>query len=372
MKTAATLVLALSVSVLFIGGHARAAAGALTATERALVRRIDGNYPEQLALLERIVNQNSETMNFDGVVAVGVPFLDGLKALGFETQWQDLRATANRAGHVIAVRRGHIGKRLLLIGHLDTVHPKTSPFNRFVRDGDRARGPGTDDMKNGDVVILYALKALNAGGLLRDRNITVILTGDEEMTAEDTSLTRGAMIGAAQACDAVLSFESGEPGVIVTSRRGYTSWRLEVTGRQAHSGTIFTPAVGAGAIFETARILSGFYEQVRGDPKLTFNAGTIVGGTDAAFDSNSNSGTLFGKENVVPKTAITVGEIRAVSAVRRWSRSSPRICRERVRRSAFAMGSRRWKRSPEISRCSVSTATSASRWVRVLCSRTIR
>ena len=112
----------------------------------------------------------------------------------------------------------------------------------------------------------------------------------------------------------VLSFESGEPGVIVTSRRGYTSWRLEVGGKQAHSGSIFTPSVGAGAIFETARILNGFYEQVRGDPKLTFNAGTIAGGTEAAFDSNSNSGTLFGKENVVPKTTIVVGEIRAISA----------------------------------------------------------
>ena len=191
------------VAVLFVLGSGMAVAGALTAREQALVRQVDREYPEQLALLERLVNQNSETMNFDGVTAVGVPFLEGLKVLGFDCRWQDLRATANRAGHVIATRNGRSGRRLLLIGHLDTVHPKTSPFNRFIRDGDRARGPGTDDMKNGDVVILYALKALNAGGLLKDRNITVILTGDEEMTADDTALTRGAMISAAQSADVV-------------------------------------------------------------------------------------------------------------------------------------------------------------------------
>ena len=112
----------------------------------------------------------------------------------------------------------------------------------------------------------------------------------------------------------MLSFESGEPGIVVTSRRGYTGWRLTVSGKQAHSGSIFTPAVGAGAVFETSRILNSFYEQVRGDPKLTFNAGTIVGGTEAAFDSTSNSGTVFGKENVVPNKVIVSGEIRTVSA----------------------------------------------------------
>ena len=308
-----TLLLAL----VFVGLTEPIAAGAaptLSAQERSLVREIDRSFPAELALLEKLVNQNSETMNFDGVAAVGLPFLQGFKDLGFETHWEDLRATANRAGHVVAVRNGHIGQRLLLLGHLDTVHPKTSSFNRFVRDGDIARGPGTDDMKNGDAVILYALKALQSKGLLRDRSITVILTGDEEMSADDATVGRGLMLNAARSADAVLSFESGEPGVVVTSRRGYSGWRLIVTVKQAHSGSIFSDPVGAGAVFEAARILNGFYDQVRGDPKLTFNAGAIAGGTEAAFDSTSNGGTVFGKENVVPKQVIVVGEIRTVSA----------------------------------------------------------
>ena len=68
-----------------------------------------------------------------------------------------------RAGHLVAVHRGSRGKRLLLIGHLDTVLEK-EPFRR---EGDRAYGSGVSDMKGGNLVIVEALRALAAAGVLR-------------------------------------------------------------------------------------------------------------------------------------------------------------------------------------------------------------
>ena len=97
------------------------------------------------------------------------------------------------------------------------------------------------------------------------------------------------------------------------SRRSSSSWMLEVTGRQAHSSSIFSEDVGAGAINEAARILNLFYEQVRGEQNLTFNAGTIQGGTTVEYDSQQNRGTTFGKTNVVPSAVVVHGGIRTLT-----------------------------------------------------------
>jgi hypothetical protein len=105
--------------------------------ERKIVSYTDAHVEEAVALLERAVNINSGTMNLGGVRAVGQLFLDELAKLGFETRWVD-GALVKRAGHVFAERKGTRGKRLLLLGHLDTVFEPASPFQRFERRGDRA------------------------------------------------------------------------------------------------------------------------------------------------------------------------------------------------------------------------------------------
>jgi glutamate carboxypeptidase len=99
----------------------------------------------------------------------------------------------------------------------------------------------------------------------------------------------------------------------VIARRGATSWHLRVTGTTAHSSQIFQPEVGAGAVFEAARILNAFREKLAGQPHLTFNPGLIVGGTQADVDNPQARGTAFGQTNVVADLAMVNGDIRTLS-----------------------------------------------------------
>jgi glutamate carboxypeptidase len=66
-------------------------------------------------------------------------------------------------------------------------------------------------------------------------------------------------------------------------------------------------------VFEAARILNAFYEQVRGPEYLTFNAGSVLAGTQIEYDVAQTRGTVFGKTNVVPSKAIIHGGIRTIS-----------------------------------------------------------
>lgn len=285
----------------------------LSAPERELVDWVDRHFDEQVDFLERIVNINSETMNHAGVRRVADVLEEELRSLGFDVRWVDFRDSLNRAGHLVGTRDGETGARLLLIGHMDTVHPPDGPFQTFKRTGNRAEGPGIEDMKNGDVVMLYALKALSARDELDDAAITVFFTGEEEMPGKSIEAARAPLIEAARDADIALNFEPGEPGVAVSSRRGYTGWRLETSGKASHSSRIFSDEVGAGAIYEMARILTAFRELQADESMLTMNVGAIVGGTTATFDSESTSGRVFGKVNVVPARAVVEGDLRALT-----------------------------------------------------------
>jgi glutamate carboxypeptidase len=288
----------------------------LSDEERRIVAYVDEHAEEAVELLRRVVEINSGTMNHAGVRRVAEIFAAELESIGFETRWVPL-TEVNRAGHLIAERRGRAGKRVLLIGHLDTVFEEDSPFQRFTRDGDIAAGPGIGDMKGGDVVIVQALKAMHAAGVLEDATIRVIFTGDEESPGDPLEVSRRDLIELAKQSDVALGFEGGTPGegfdYGVVARRSSSEWKLEVTGRSAHSSGIFGPSVGAGAIFEAARILNAFYEEVRGEEYLTFNPGAILGGTEVRYDEQETRGTAFGKTNVVAQTVVVHGGIRAIS-----------------------------------------------------------
>jgi glutamate carboxypeptidase len=240
-------------------------ASGLTPIDQQIVRAVEQRRGQAVDLLARSVNIPSATENHAGVRQVGDLYAAELKALGFEVRWID-QAEVGRAGHLVAEHRGSKGPRLLLIGHLDTVL-QGEPFRR---DGARGYGSGASDMKSGNAIIIEALRALNAVGRLSDRQVIVVFTGDEEDTGKPYEKSRAALLDAATRSDVALAFEGYEPGTAVVGRRGFSSWRLDVTGSQGHSSTIFGDERGSGAIFEAARILSAFHNELR-EPYLTFN-----------------------------------------------------------------------------------------------------
>ena len=304
----ATLVSALIVALPLIQSSAS------PADERALVTFVDAHNQEALALLERVVNINSGTQNLEGVREVGRVFSAELEALGFTPRWVD-GAAFKRAGHLVAEHPG-TGPRILLIGHLDTVFEKDSPFQKFERIDERtARGPGIIDMKGGDVVMISALKALKAAGTLDAMNLVVFMTGDEEDSGDPLSVARAALLAAAEGADIAIGFENGpgDPKLGVTARRGTTGWHLTVTGKPAHSSQIFREDIGYGAVYEMARILNSFREQMAGEAHLTFNPGVVLGGTTVEFDPVQLRGSAFGKTNVVAERAMASGDLRALS-----------------------------------------------------------
>jgi glutamate carboxypeptidase len=303
MKLLAFVVLALAMQ-----------SGPLSTEEKALVAFVDAHNAEGAALLERVVNINSGTQNHAGVREVGKVFLAEFEKLGFNARWVD-GTPFKSAGHLVAEHPGS-GPKILLIGHLDTVFEADSPFQKVEKvDANTWRGPGIIDMKGGDVIIVQALKALQSTGALTSMNITVVMTGDEEDAGEPLAMARQALVDAATDAQYAIGFEDGpmDPKLAVVARRGTSAWTLRVKGKPAHSSQIFREDIGYGAIFEAARILNGFREKLAGEQYLTFNPGTIVGGTTVEHDPIQTRGTAFGKTNVIAEHAVVQGDMRTLS-----------------------------------------------------------
>jgi glutamate carboxypeptidase len=294
------------------------ASAALSPAEQTMVRTVDAEQAQTVAMLQRWVDQNSGTMNIAGVEAVRRMVEPEFRALGFTTQWIDMSA-AKRAGHLVARHAGKKnGKRLLLIAHLDTVFEADSPFQRWVRQGDQGHGPGAGDDKGGIAVIVAALRAMKAAGTLKDANITVFLTGDEEDAGSPLSISRRDLVAEGKKADVALDFEdlsqqdgpNGPVDMGSTARRSAGSWTLTVTGRSAHSA-----GVGAndyGAIYELARIIDQFRRELPED-KLTYNVGLVGGGQTVALDPAKIRLEATGKTNIIAASAVARGDLRAIS-----------------------------------------------------------
>ena len=293
-----------------------AAYAKLSPPEAKMVATVDAEYERSVALLERLVNQNSGTMNFPGVKTVGDMMRAELEPLGFKVEWLDM-AKAGRAGHLVATKAGKKGsKKLLLIAHLDTVFESDSPFRTFVRNGDEAVGPGAGDDKGGMVVIVSALRAMQAAGTLKDAAIEIHMTGDEEDAGDPIDVTRAPLIAAGKTADVALDFEGlsiengADMGVI--SRRSSNSWKLEVSGVTGHSSLIFDSTYGDGAAFELARIIHQFRTQLP-EQNLTFNVGVIAAGQEASLDADGVRASAKGKTNIIPGIALARGDFRTLS-----------------------------------------------------------
>lgn len=287
----------------------------LNRTEKQLVQQVSANQNQAIDFLEQVVNVNSGTLNLGGVREVGRMFEEQFQAIAFATIWEEMPSEMNRAGHLIAKIEGAKGKKLLLIGHLDTVFEKNSPFQVFEKINDSiAKAPGGNDMKGGDVMILYALKALYEVGALDNADIQVVFTGDEESTGKPLEVSRKSLIDAAKRADVALGYETSTGFDYATvARRGASGWHVVAEGKRAHSSGVFSERTGAGAIFELSRILHQFYTDVKGEDLLTFNPGLLMGGTLLDYDPKTSEAKVFGKTNVVAQRAEVRGGLRFIT-----------------------------------------------------------
>jgi glutamate carboxypeptidase len=290
-----------------------------------MVHSVDAHAEADLALLQQLVDLNSGTMNLAGVEAVKDILIPHFETLGFQVRWVPMKAQTTRAGDLVAEHpcragAGQCGKKLLLIGHMDTVFEPASSFQKYLlvpnTDSKIATGPGVADMKGGLVVMLAALRAMREAGVLEHCEIRIVLSGDEERVGNPVQLARHDLIEAAKKSDVALEFEpsvrlNGQDTVSI-ARRSSTTWHLETTGLSGHSSQIFGDRLGYGAVYELARILDAFRRELP-EEGLTYNPGLVLGGATAQVNAENTGGSASGKPNVVAPAAIAGGDLRTLN-----------------------------------------------------------
>jgi glutamate carboxypeptidase len=287
----------------------------LSPAEKQLTDFVDAHIDASIRLLTNSVNINSGTLNIEGVKKVGDLYAHELQQLGFTIEWVSEPDSLHRAGHLVATHHGKKGKHLFLIGHLDTVFEPDMPAGPYTKLNDStATGQGVNDMKGGDVVIIGALRALASTGQLKDLNCIVYFTGDEERSGTPHAIARHDFIERAKTCDVALAFEAAKGlNSVAAARRGASGWIVDITAKTGHSAGILTDSSGDGAIYEAARILNSFREQLGNEQYLTFNPGLIVGGSDIQIDPQGARGTALGKTNIISPAAHITGDLRFLS-----------------------------------------------------------
>lgn len=229
----------------------------------------------QLRLVTDLCSENSYTHNAQGANRVAETILGQITGLFVQHEVIEQTEVGNHhilrtqaAGESLALRS------IYLLGHMDTVFPPDHPFQQCRREGDWLIGPGAGDMKGGLGVMVYALKALGHLGLLDRLNLTLVLSGDEEIGAATSYSLYEAERKKALAC---LVAECGGPrGEVVVSRNGKAGARLDCFGKDSHVGSI--AGEKASAIAEIAHKIVAL-EALNGSyPDVTINVGRVEGG----------------------------------------------------------------------------------------------
>lgn len=284
----------------------------ISSTEQKIVDEVAKNHKASLKLLEEIVNINSGSLNTSGVRQVGEKLADEFRKIGFSTEWVKLPDSMKRAGHLVAWRKGKKGKRIIMVGHLDTVFEPDMDANPFrILNDSTATGQGVVDMKSGDVMMLAICQALHKLRLIDDASIICYFTGDEESTGKPEDISREDFIRRAKDCDIALGFETAQGfSTVATGRRGSSQWKLTVTGEQAHSAGMFGPNTSYGANYEVSRILNEIRTTLGNEKYLTISPGVMAGGTELNYDPKKYGGSVSGKTNIIAPHAIVQGDLR--------------------------------------------------------------
>lgn len=172
---------------------------------------------------------------------------------------------------------GGEGKGILVLAHLDTVHPlgMIERELKVRREGDSIFGPGIYDMKAGGYIAYYALRHLIRQGKRTKLPVTFLFIPEEEV---GSPTSRARIEEAARGHKYALVMEPGRDGdKVVTSRKGVGRFTLKVKGRAAHSGVRHQD--GRSAILEMARQIVRIEEKTDYARGITCNVGLIRGGS---------------------------------------------------------------------------------------------
>jgi len=295
----------------------------LTNQEQILINWVDQRHVQILADLKTHVEMNTSTDNIPGIDAYRKLMANELSALGFATETQTSApvpvlscagGTMAFADHLVARRQHKGARRILLNGHMDTVFPATDSFQTLLQEPDGTlRGPGVADMKGGNIVMLYALKALAASGKLDQSSMTVLLNSDEEIG----SLGSRALVETlAREHDIGFVFEPSALNKMARSRKGLGQLRLKVTGREAHAGAAHSQGVSAN--LELAHNIIAIEKLTDYPAKVTVNTGVMSGGekrntvagcadayVDLRYPTLAAGNNLIEKINTITQTPFT-------------------------------------------------------------------
>ncbi len=234
---------------------------------------IEGKEQEMINSLEEMVNIDSGSYDKKGVERIASIMAKRLKAIGFDVQ---VLYQENLGPHVVARKKGNGGKKIFLVGHMDTVFEEGTAKKRPFRiEGSRAYGPGVADMKAGLITMVYALESLEKESWDQFGEICVIANSDEEIgspTSEELIEKEG------KEADMAFVLEPGRAdGSIVSARKGVGSFDMVISGKAAHAGV--EPEKGASAIEELAHKILALHDLTDLQTGTTVNVGVIKGGT---------------------------------------------------------------------------------------------
>ena len=241
---------------------------------KELIAYLDSRQADMLALLERMVNIDSGTLDKAGVDRVGALLAERLAGLGFKLEVVRQREYGD---HLVGRKAGRDKRRILFVGHMDTVFATGTAAQRPFRiEAGRAYGPGVLDMKGGIVCLLFALEALKATEQPAHdaAAMSVIFNSDEEYLSPTS---RPLIEEEARHSQTVCVFEPARPGgEYVISRKGTGKYQLTVTGRAAHAGA--QPERGRSAVGEMAHKIVALHALTDFSTGTTVNVGVVRGG----------------------------------------------------------------------------------------------
>ena len=222
--------------------------------------------------LEKICKINSFTQNKKGVDRVGNQMREWLEDIGFKTEVHERALIGN---HLLFISPKTEGKRILLLGHNDTVFPE-GKFEEFSQDDNWVYGAGVCDMKGGNIVALEALREIyKKNGKIE--NIDFLLVSDEESGSDDSKFLT---LKIAKNYDYCFVFEAGGENLeVVTGRKGVGTFTITVEGRASHAGTSYTKGINAN--LEASYKLIELTKLTNLKVGTTVNVGMINGGIGA-------------------------------------------------------------------------------------------